>query len=237
VLCLKPAVPPTGKDEVSPSEDVSGQHHEDDDLEQEDEFFEGLEVSSSEEGGDGRRGGNGLFWNLGPLAEEGFGVPASVVGRGEAVTDDTRLLLCHWLGSALDLARVEARLNTDGECVRDPLGDASGLSDSNITKDDISDIGGETEEPLRNGRNTRIFVVEASHKGHGIASKICLVVEGVLRVDEALTDVEVLFNKSSTVFENETDLEDSSAQHVEEFRGTRMIVGRGQTTWSHFSNG
>lgn len=196
-----------------------------------------MKVGSSKKGGDGGRGGDGLVWNLGPLVEAEFGVPASVVGRGEAVTDNAGLLLCLWLGSALELARIEARLYTNGKGVRDRLGDANGLRDTNITKDDISNVGRETEEPLSNGRNSRVFVIEAGHKGHGVAAKICLVVEGVLRVDESLTDVEVLLDESSTVFENETDLEGSSAQHVEEFRGTRMIMGRGQTTWSHFSNG
>jgi len=58
---LKIAVPPSRKDEVCPSEDVSGEHHADDDLEQEDEFFESLEISGKEEGGVCGRGNDGLL--------------------------------------------------------------------------------------------------------------------------------------------------------------------------------
>lgn len=76
-----------------------------------------MKVGSSKKGGDGGGGGDGLAWNLGPLVE--FNVPASVVGRGEAVTDNAGLLLRLWLGGALELARVEARLYTNGKGVRD----------------------------------------------------------------------------------------------------------------------
>jgi len=58
---LKFAVPPSGKNKVGPSEDVSGEHHADDDLEQEDECSESLKVSSEENGGDGGWGCDGLL--------------------------------------------------------------------------------------------------------------------------------------------------------------------------------
>jgi len=60
-LGLKFAVPPGGKNEVSPSEDVSGEHHADNDLEQEDELIERLKVGSEKQGGDGGGGGDGLL--------------------------------------------------------------------------------------------------------------------------------------------------------------------------------
>jgi len=60
-LGLKLVVPPSGKNKVGPSEDVSGEHHADDDLEQEDEFSERLKVSGEESGGDGSGGNDGLL--------------------------------------------------------------------------------------------------------------------------------------------------------------------------------
>jgi len=153
---------------------------------------------------------------LGPLVETGF-LPASGVGGGEAVTDDTRLLLCLLLGGTLETASVEATLHADGECVGNRLGDASGLINTDITKDDIGNIGRDSEDPLADGSNARVFMVEARHEGYGITAKVGLVVESVLRVEEALTRVEDICDESSTVFENETSLKGSSSQHVEEF--------------------
>lgn len=111
------AAPPGGKDKVSPGEDVSGEHHADDDLEQEDELFESLEVGGGEHGrGDFVGGGfDGLLWNDGPLLGD---FPASVVG-GEAVADDAGLLLGLCLGTTLELAPVEAALDADGKGVGD----------------------------------------------------------------------------------------------------------------------
>jgi len=216
-LGLELAVPPGGEDEVDPGEDVSGQHHADDDLQQEGEFFEGLNVSSGEEGGDrgGCGGGSeGFLWHFRPLVEVIFDLSASGIGGGESIANDTGLLLSLWLGGALELALVEAALETNGECIGDRLGDANGFVNSDVTEGHISDIRGNAEESLGNGSNTWIFMVEAGHKGSLFASEVRLVVEGVLGVDEPLAGVESILDESSTVFENEAGLNGTSAQHV-----------------------
>lgn len=79
-------------------------------------------------------------------------------------------------------------------------------------------------------------MVEAGHEGDGVTAEIGLVMEGVLGVDEALAGFEGLLDESSAVFEDETDLKGGSAQHVEEFGGTRMIVRRGQTAGTGFTS-
>lgn len=129
------------------------------------------------------------------------------------------------------------------------FGDADGFVDSDVTKDHIGNIGRETEDCgkrverskrdmgggnarltiLTDGSNTGVFVVEAGHEGDGVTAKVRLVVEGVLGVDEALTDFEGILDESSAVFENETNLKGSSGQHVEELGGTGMVVRRGQS--------
>jgi hypothetical protein len=84
-----------------------------------------LSVGGGEDGGDGGRAGDGDlgkfrgFRGLGPLVQVFFVVPASVVGSGEPVANDTGLLLRLGLGSTLDLALVEATLDADGEGVWD----------------------------------------------------------------------------------------------------------------------
>jgi len=108
-------------------------------------------------------------------------------------------------------------LDADGEGIRDQFGDASGLVDSDVAKDDIGNVGGKSEEVLTDGSNTRVLMVEAGDECGRVAAKVCLVVEGIHRVEEALVDVEDLFDESGAVFENETSLNGSSGQHVEEF--------------------
>lgn len=72
-------------------------------------------------------------------------------------------------------------------------------------------------------------MVEAGNKCDGVTAKICLVVEGVLRVDEALTRAESILDQSGAVFEKEPSLKGGAGQHVKEFGGTRMVVRRGQS--------
>jgi hypothetical protein len=100
------------------------------------------------------------------------------------------------------------RLNLMGDT--DRLSNASSLVNSNVSKNDISNIGSDSEEPLGNGRNTGVFVVEARNKGDRIAAKVCLVVERVLGVELPLAGVESILDESSAVFKNETNLEGSS---------------------------
>lgn len=127
-LGLKLAVSPSGKDEVNPGEDVSGCHHTEDDLEQKDELFERLKIGCRKKGRDGGGGGDSLFLRLRPLVQAAL-VPASVVGGGEPVTDNTGLQLCLWLWSALDLAFVKTTLDTESKSVWDLRWDMSRVSD------------------------------------------------------------------------------------------------------------
>jgi len=210
---LKPTVPPSGNDEVRPSKHVSGQQHGDDGLEQKGDLLESLSISGGEQGGDGggagngdldisaRYGGLGSCGNLGSLVQVVFDIPAGSVGSGESVSNNTGLLLSLWLVSgALDLALVEAALDADGEGVRDELGNPDGLVDPDIAMNHISDIRGEAEKSLADGRNTRVFMIKASDKGDGITAEVGLVVEGVLGVDETLIGDEGVLNESGTVF-------------------------------------
>lgn len=236
---LKPAVLPSRNDEVDPSEHVSGKQHPDDGLEQEGDLLEGLSVSGGEEGGDGGRAGDGLlrgFGNLGPLVEvvQLFQVPTGTVGGGEAIANDTGLLLGLGLVGALDVALLEAGLNTNSKGIWDRLGDPNGLIKTDITNRGISDIWGNSEEPLANVSKARVFVVPSSDKGHGVAAGVGLIVEGILGEDESLIGVEGALDESSTIFEEETNLKRITRQHVEELGGTRMVVRRGQSTRSFY---
>jgi len=213
---LKPAVPPSGNDEVRPSEHVSGQQHGDDGLEQKGDLLESLSISGGEKGGDGGGAGNGDLGistrygglgslgscgNLGSLVQVVFDIPTGSVGSGEPVSNNTGLLLRLWLVSgALDLALVEAALDADGKGVRNELGNPDGLVDPDIAMNHISDIRGEAEKSLADGRNTRVFMVKASDKGDGITAEVGLVVEGVLGVDETLIGDEGVLDESGTVF-------------------------------------
>ena len=120
---MHPAVLPRGDDEVDPSEEISGKHHADNDLEQEDEFTDGLRVGRGEDGIDGGGSRGDLLLDiLGPLHEMGF-VQVTPAGKGrvggESVAENTGLLLCRWLGGVLDVALGEARLDAHREGIGD----------------------------------------------------------------------------------------------------------------------
>jgi len=171
--CLKPTVPPSGDDEVDPSEHVSGKQHTDDSLEQEGDFLEGSSVSVGEDGGDGRSAGSGFLGglgNFGPLVQ--VGIVLTAFSRGEPVSNDTGLQLCLWLVSTLDLAPIETALDADGECIRDRLGDPNGLVLADIPKDDICHIRRESEKPLSDGGDTRVLVIKSSHKSGRLTAEV-----------------------------------------------------------------
>lgn len=75
-------------------------------------------------------------------------------------------------------------------------------------------------------------MIEASNEGGGVTAKVCLIVEGILWEDDGLIGDEGVLDETSTVFENETGLNRRSAQHVEEFGGTRVVMGRSHSTRS-----
>ena len=114
---LEPAVPPSRNDEVGPDEDVSGKQHTEDELEEEDELLENSSVGGGDKGRDGGSGGNAIFRNVGPLPAIDPGGAVSGVGR-ELVTTNAGLLLCFGLVARLDLALVEAALDTESEVIR-----------------------------------------------------------------------------------------------------------------------
>ena len=110
-----PAVPPSRKDEVGPDEDVSGKQHAEDELEEEDELIEGSSVGG-DKGRDSGSGGNVVLGNVGPLPLILLLVAVAGIGR-ELVTTNSRLLLCLRLGTTLDLALVEAALDSESESI------------------------------------------------------------------------------------------------------------------------
>ena len=59
--------------------------------------------------------------------------------------------------------------------------------------------------PLSETADTRVFTVQTSNKGDGLAVKVCLVVEGTLREDGSLTRVEDIGDKSGAIFLDETN--------------------------------
>jgi hypothetical protein len=155
------------------------------------------------------------------VGRRGFGV------AGELVATDTRLLLSRGLVDALDLALVEASLDTESEGVWDRFGDADDLVDSEIAKRGIGDFRWDSEESLGNGSNTRVFVVQTGDEAGGLAVEVRLVVEGTLREDGTLTRVEDVGNESSAVLLDEANFKVRSGQHVQKFCGAGVIVRRG----------
>jgi len=105
-------MPPSREDKVNPNEHVSGKQHAKNKPEGEDEFPEGLRFGGD---GGGKDGGGAILSNLGPLLVMICAVVAGSVTRGELVALDTGLLLGLRLITTLDLALVEAALDTESE--------------------------------------------------------------------------------------------------------------------------
>jgi len=235
-LGLEPAVFPSGEDEVGPDKDVSGKQHAENELEEEDELLKSLSVDGGDKGRDGGSGGSTILWEIEPLPMMlDSGGDVTGVGR-ELITANAGLLLFLGLVSTLDLALVEAALDTDSEGIRDRLSDTDNLTNSNITKCGIGDVRWKSKKFLSDATDTRVFTVQTSNKGDGPTVKVCLVVEGTLREDGTLTRVEDIGDESSAIFLDETDFKVRSGYHVEEFGGARVIVRRGQSARRHFSD-
>lgn len=105
------------------------------------------------------------------------------------------------------------------------MGDTNDLVDSDITKRGVGDFRWDSKNwerrlinrqtridldrlpltLLSDATNTRVFTVQTSHKGDGIAVKVCLVVKGTLREDGSLTRGEDVGDEPVAIFLDETD--------------------------------
>jgi hypothetical protein len=146
------------------------------------------------------------------------------------------LLLFLRLVTTLDLALVEATLDAKGERIWDRRGNPHHLVNSDITKRGIDDLRWNPEEPLGNGRSTRVHTVQTSHEADGLAVQVRLEVEGSLGEDGTLTRAEDVGDESRPVVSDETDFKARPRYHVEEFSGTRVKVRRGQSARRHLTD-
>jgi len=168
-------IPPSREDEVDPNEDVSGKQHTKNKPEGEDEFPEGLRFGGEDGGEDG---GGAILSNLGSLLVMICTVVAGSVTRGELVALNAGLLLVLRLITTLDLALVEAALDTESEGIwylywdgasishgrlalmgrngAHRLGDSDNVVNSDITKCGIGDVRWKSKDCVRRKINRSI---------------------------------------------------------------------------------
>jgi len=99
---------------------------------------------------------------------------------GESVSLDPGLQLGRGLGAPLEVAFLEAPVDTDGQVVRDVTGDINNLLKADVSKSGINDIGWETEESLSDLTGTGVLVAKSGDEGERITPGVDLVMDRTL---------------------------------------------------------
>jgi len=158
-----------------------------------------------------------------------------VSSSGESVSFDSGLQLERGLITPLEVALLEAPVNTDGQVVRDARGDFDDQLEADISESGIDDIRGETEESLSGLVNSGVLIVESGDESDRFTAEVELVMDRTLGENCSLTPGEGVDDKASPVLFDEPGIH-LTINEEQELGRSRVGVGGVHSARCHLAD-